>query len=424
MIVFYVLVSVMPFIQHPLWSYFVGDLTLFKVAGVVCLVYAAGYLVVRPSPPKLFRTPQAWWTVAFLLAGVASALTLSGSAPFGESPLLRSLSFLLLFVITQIVVDSTERLRWVLLVAIGSMGYASLHIFREWQKYGGFAAGYRPGWITGDPNYFSLSALFCISFAFYLIRPGQPRWERYFCLGSLGLTLLALTLASSRGGLLGLIVSSLLVAWRSRRRLKVLALVCVLLFPLMVISPSSPLTRLLAPDRSDQEATDQRLALWTAGLRMVQSNPLTGIGVGNFKSLVRRYAAPGERLELHAHNTYVQIVAEMGIPVFLLFLGAVIGAFLSAGHVYHTATGPGSLFVRRAAAGIQTGLLGFAVAAFFVSADYHRLFWLVIFLSACLPALARGRARGRPSRMTSRKETASWHAREQVLDRVEPRRQP
>ena len=80
------------------------------------------------------------------------------------------------------------------------------------------AEGYRPGWVTGDPNYYSVSALLCLPLAFYLLRTDQPRWERWFCLGSIGLILFGLILAASRGALIGLAAASLLAVGRSQHR--------------------------------------------------------------------------------------------------------------------------------------------------------------------------------------------------------------
>jgi len=409
MIAFYVLVSVMPFVQHPFWSYFVGDLTVVKITGVLCLMYAYGNFIARPSAPPFFRTWQARWAVVLCLIGMASYLTMGARVPFTLSPFMSYASFLSLFFIALIVVDSVQRLRWVLLVALGSVAYACLHILREWQKYGGFAAGYRPGWVTGDPNYFTLSALLCLPFAFYLLRPRQPRWERYFCLGCLGLMVIGITLASSRGGFLGLTAGVLLAAIRSRHRLKVLALALGLLLPIMVISPSSPVTRLLSPDHSDRESTELRTALWRAGLRMVDSSPLTGIGVGNFKPLVRRFSDPdGPHPELIAHNTYLGIAAEMGIPALLVFLGILVATFRSTEAARRAARACGHPFVERAAEAMQVGFLSYAVAIFFVSAEYHKLFWLLVFLSACLPVLARARLKApKTLRRASRSEDIS-----------------
>jgi len=396
MIAFYILVSVMPFIRHPFWSEFVGDLTVVKITGLLCFGYAAFYLGVRPSMPLFFRTWQVRWAVLLCLIGMVSYVTVGAAVPLELSPFLSYLSFLALFLITLILVDSLQRLRWVILVAVGSMGYASLHILREWQKYGAFEAGYRPGWVTGDPNYYSLSALLCLPFGYYLLRPRQPQWERYFCLTCLGLTVLGLTLASSRGGLLGLTASVLFAAWRSKHRLKVTAAAVAVLIPLMALSPSSPLTRLLSPDRSDQESTDSRLALWNAGLKMIGRYPLTGIGVGNFKPLVPKFLEPGQNIQFIAHNTYLGIGAELGLPALGVFLAIFMAVFRSTEAIRCSTRRTGPLLVQRTAEGLQVGLIGYAVAIFFVSAEYQKLFWLMIFLSGCLPALARKRGSVRP----------------------------
>jgi hypothetical protein len=48
-------------------------------------------------------------------------------------------------------------------------------------------------------------------------------------------------------------------------------------------------------------------------------------------------------------------------------------------------SGPPLLY--EAATGIQAGLIGFAVALFFVSGWFLKLFWLMVFLSMAAPAL-------------------------------------
>jgi O-antigen ligase len=389
MTVFYILVSVMPFVQHPFWSLFVGDLTMVKITGVGCLVYATVYFLSRSSPPTFFATVQARLAIIFVLIGIASFLAFGAPVPLAVSPMFSYLSFLGLFFITLTVVDSQRKLRFLLLVAVSSIGYASLHTLREWQK-AGFSADYRPGWVTGDPNYYSLSVLLCLPFAYYLLRPRQPRWERYLCMSCLGVTLLAFIAAASRGGLLGLVASGAIAAWRSPRRWRWrFVSVGLVLLPLMAVSPSSPVSRLFNPNWSDDYAANVRTALWSAGIRMAEANPLTGVGVGNFKAALRRYENPGDNLFNIAHNTYIEIAAEMGIPALALFLALLTATFLSMGRVRLAARRAGAPLIARAAEGIQVGLGGYAVAIFFVSAEYQKLFWFLLFLSMCLPALLR-----------------------------------
>lgn len=396
MILFYLLVSVMPFVRHPFWSIFIGSLTLVKVAGLLCVGYALFYASTRRSSPDYLRTWQARLAVTLCFIGMASYVVIGSRIPIEISPFLSYASFLAFFYITLNVVDSVRRLRWVLLVATGSMGYASLHVVREWQN-SGFDFGYRPGWVTGDPNYYTLSALLCLPLGFYLLRPRQPAWERYFCLVCLGLTLVGVALAASRGGLLGLAASVLVAAWRARHRVKVMGAAMALLVPLMILSPSSPVGRLLNPTFSDQHSADSRLILWSAGLKMVQASPILGVGVGNYKAALDRIQGPGYRVKFSvAHNTYIEIAAELGLPGLAVFLGIFVTTLWGLERVRRAARRGGSPLVGRAAEGIQVGLVGYAVAIVFVSAEYHKFFWLVVFLSACLPALNRPRGAARP----------------------------
>ena len=387
MIFFYLLVSVLPLMRHPIWSAFVGDLTVIKYVGVGSLAYAVFYLGARTWPPRFFASPQSRWFAALSVLAIASYA--AWGMPiyvFEASPWLSYVSFLLFFFITLTLVDSVRRLRTVLLVAIGSVGFASLHVIREWQKYGGFGT-YRPGYVTGDANYYSLSALLCVPLAFYLTFSRQRPWERWFCRICLALTILGLTAAASRGALLGLTAAMLFGCAVSRQRKRMLSLAALVLVPLLLVSPSSPLPRLLSPDHSDQESTDTRLALWRAGWRMVQAYPLTGVGLGNFKWVVNRYDAPDENLNNVAHNTYVEVAAEMGLPGLVLYVGLLVSTWRGLDRLRrHTRLAPADL-PHLTATALQAGLVAFAVTVVFVSATQQKLFWLAVFLSMCLPAL-------------------------------------
>ena len=385
MILFYLLVSVMPMIRHPLWSDLIGDITVIKYLGFVCAAYAVVYLGARGSAPNFLASAQARWFLALSALATVSYVLWAVPQPFEISPLMSYVSFLLFFFVTMVVVDSMDRFRWSMLVAIGSVAYASLHVLREWQKYGGMSFGYRPGWITGDPNYFSVSALLCLPLTFYMLRSKQARWERLFCQISLVLTIASLTLAGSRGAFLGLTAAAGFVVWKSEHRKRTLGYALAILVPLMVVTPSSPLDRLLNPTNSDIHSSDTRQFLWAAGVKMIEAYPITGIGLGNFKPFVDRFASPDLQGNFIAHNTYVEVTAEMGFPGILLFLAVIASTFLSLGRVIK-ATDKSSL-PHQASLGMQAGLCAFLVCAFFVSAEYQKLFWLLVFLSAALNAL-------------------------------------
>src|SRR5262249_51829207 len=161
-----------------------------KYLGLGCLLYALVYVGWRQAPLDLFATPQARWFVVLTGLSMASFQAMGPPMPLALSPLMVCLSFLVLFFVTGVTIDSIERLHHVLLVAVASMGLASLYVLREWQK-ADFSWLSRPGWVTGDPNYFTLSALLFLPVAFALIRREQSVLERALCTGTLLLTFLA-----------------------------------------------------------------------------------------------------------------------------------------------------------------------------------------------------------------------------------------
>jgi putative inorganic carbon (HCO3(-)) transporter len=389
MILFYLLVTVLPLTQHPVWSMFVGDLTIIKYLGLACVLYAAVELVTQRQSIDVFRAWQARLFVCFTILVTVSFVALSKPVPLEMSPLMSYLSLIILFFTTLVLVNSLRRLLWTLLAAIGGLAFASLYVLREFQKYYSPSNPIRPGYVVGDPNYFSVSALLCIPLAFALMNERRPRWMRSFAAVCLVLMILAVTVAASRGGFLGLIASVLFVLWRSRRRARNFAILACLIVPLSLVAPISPLARLLNPTYSDAEATESRYTLWTGGLRMIAENWLTGVGVGNFKALSTAYQPPGETVQAIAHNTYIQVTAELGIVGLLIFLSVPITAFASLEKTRTEALRLQSSLLYHSATGLQGGLVAYMVAAFFVSAEYQRLFWFMIFMSVSLSALTR-----------------------------------
>jgi putative inorganic carbon (HCO3(-)) transporter len=68
-----------------------------------------------------------------------------------------------------------------------------------------------------------------------------------------------------------------------------------------------------------------RLNYWAGTLRIIKNSPWTGVGLGNFNPILKsRYAHD------YAHNSYLQIWAEMGILGIASFLWLIVMVFKSA----------------------------------------------------------------------------------------------
>lgn len=386
MIFFYLLVAVMPLVNHPLWSHFVGELTMTKFVGVACLFYALGHCAVQRSVPNFFGSGVARLFLLFYFLAAFSYFWKGARLPWSTNTLTSYTSFLFLFFVTLAVVDSVARLRATLLVAIGSLAFASLYVIREWQQYHNLIAGFRPGYITGDPNYFTLSAVVCLPLAYYMMLQAEEWWGKAYCLGCLLVTLVAVMLAASRGGFLGLVTAVLFIVWRSPRRIRNLVVIAACLIPLLLFAPSSPVHRLFHPDYGDQEGEETRLELWTAGWQMIKQKPLTGVGLDNFKPLVTSYEGPNQSLEKIAHNTYIEVAAEMGIPSLLVFVGILLLVYCTLERVRMHPNRPP--FLLASATAMQAALVGSAIAIMFISCEKQKLLWFLVFMAPSLESLA------------------------------------
>ncbi|WNV88546.1 O-antigen ligase family protein [Umezawaea sp. Da 62-37] len=138
---------------------------------------------------------------------------------------------------------------------------------------------------------------------------------------------------------------------------------------------------------------DTRELRWQAAARILTEHPLLGVGPGGFR---QEYAGMSHNAEVDeqspvAHNMYLEVAAELGLPGFLLFAG-LIG----------TAVVAGERALRRGAdryevVAVQAGLLAVVVASTFLSEQYYLPLWLMIAV-ACAADLRTGSGIARPAR--------------------------
>jgi O-antigen ligase len=219
-----------------------------------------------------------------------------------------------------------------------------------------------------------------------------PRWRRPLGLAALA-TLLAITLTFSRAGIIAAVVALGLLALVSirrpgRRRLATLG-VAVLALPLALgwASAMDPGLdrRLLAG--FDESSVDQppRTLFWSTALEMFGRAPLLGVGPGNFRWLFASYSGlPTDNLGIHAHNQYLESLADTGGLGLLSFIALLIGVMrVGVDQVRH----PDADWPWRAA--LLASLAAWLVHA--ILDDFERFwptsvaFWLIVGLTLCLP---------------------------------------
>ena len=129
----------------------------------------------------------------------------------------------------------------------------------------------------------------------------------------------ALLLTKSIGAFISLFLGLLIYFYLSKKSGKRRI---IFLFGLLLIITFVSFSRLSTqtPHIHPVFSTVMRLAYWKDTLEIIRQSPFTGIGLGNFDLLQSRYA----------HNTYLQVWAEMGILGVISILWLVVALFKSA----------------------------------------------------------------------------------------------
>ncbi len=95
----------------------------------------------------------------------------------------------------------------------------------------------------------------------------------------------------------------------------------------------------------------------------------------------------GVELGFHVpHNTYLEVGVEVGLVGLALFLAIFFFTLLNLSRLSRAAKRCGDTFTYTFSTAIGNGVVGYAIAAFFVSGMHARVFWFSVFLSTCLPA--------------------------------------
>jgi O-antigen ligase len=269
------------------------------------------------------------------------------------------------------------------------------------------AGGYRAGYSSSyDPNDFAfvLIGLLPLVVTFGIVSRGVKRLL-YFAIASLVAVCILLT--QSRGGFIGLIVDVvamtflLPVARRGQLQFRastrgVIARAILLALIGAVIWQSLPgpaRARLgtiteLGSDYNSKVAEGGRLAIWSRNLPLIMNRPW-GYGAGSFEAVDGRLAGGQYRAP---HNTLLQVLIELGVPGFLLFIAVIVSSFRYLHVPQHSDRDKATIAddePRAFARGLAVGWLGLCLTGFFLSQLYSNVLWTFVTLSCAVGIVLR-----------------------------------
>ncbi|GAA1341793.1 O-antigen ligase family protein [Saccharothrix algeriensis] len=356
-----------------------------QLAKVAPALLTAVWLVARLRERRAPAPHPVHAVLALLLVVLLASAALHAGGPYAVDYLLRWLPFL---VVTVVLVDVASRevpLPALLWSAVAGAVVAALGALHSLVAEGRTRA-------TGpleDPNDLAYFLVAALPLLVALAGAGASR------LRALGLAAAALVLVAgaaatfSRGGALALAAA---LAWLVARRALPVRAAAVGVAAVLALGGGVLLLAGPALDRAVQEKThiagtnvDTRELRWQAAARMVAEHPVLGVGPGGFRG---GYAAASHDAEVDeqtpvAHNMYLEVAAELGLPGFGLFAGLLAVAAVASERVLRSGA-------RRPMAAVQASLVAVAVASTFLSQQYYLPLWSLVAVVAAADLRRRG----------------------------------
>jgi O-antigen ligase len=222
---------------------------------------------------------------------------------------------------------------------------------------------------------------------------------------AIGLVVLTLGFvwSGSRGGFIALAAVALFIVLRYsaiplRWRLGATALVAIV----VVATASDHYWEQMGTITSDSDynhtSESGRLPIWHRGIGYMMANPLLGVGPNNFPAAEGTLSALAERQQYGigvrwnaAHNSFVQIGAEVGLPGLALFVAVIASAFAALRRAGRAEAGLASSGARRPplTPALTASLIGFVVGAFFLSLAYSEMLYTLVALAVGLHKVTR-----------------------------------
>jgi hypothetical protein len=265
--------------------------------------------------------------------------------------------------------------------------------------------------VTGTPNYLGLSMQILLPFAVFWMYRQPTALGRIAGAAAVGALAGALVLSFTRGVMLTTIAITLpllvlKLGWRrtlpSIALLGVAAAVAVVAWAPLRARVFSTLVEVLSADPGT--AAGWRVAATPIGIQMFLDHFLTGVGIGQQRTLWRHYAptyifTPGAETQLPIHNAYLAIAIDLGVfgLILLLLLLALAWRRLRRLQAYFRSTAQPELLDITAAA--EVALVSYiASIAMYPGVENFRYFWVLLALVGALTRVCVDQgARARPT---------------------------
>lgn len=289
------------------------------------------------------------------------------------------LKVVLMFGLLIATLDSRARIYWMMRLVVLCGGWIALdsilkfkagELSEKSQRIAGTVGG-----MFSNPNDLATTfgMLLPLAVVLLVVSRGPSRVLYGFCIVLFGMATL---ITFSRGGFLSLVAVAGVMLWKFRRRHRAIPYVAAgmlvgVLFLGMPGGLGDRLWTIVKPDSDATGSAQERRDILKRGLLIAARHPITGIGLGTF-----HIQSINER---RAHNSYLEIAAELGLMGLLAYLVLLFNPLKALWKIEKETVGERD---RRSfenyvlSVGLQATLVAYYANSFFASIQYQ---WFVYY---------------------------------------------
>jgi putative inorganic carbon (hco3(-)) transporter len=288
----------------------------------------------------------------------------------------------LLYFVACLCINDGKRLKALVLGCVIAVGYLIYWANDQYLSGVQFGRIHGPIGLSGrgiyfDENAFGMLFVVGLPFLYYFGRSLEKKILRWALWLAVPFGWHAVFLTGSRGSLVGLIVTIVVAAFRSR--VKKTGVFVIGAFMIAFAWQAGDLMKGRAESIADYKtdhSASTRLEAWEAAIHMIIRHPLTGVGLGSFGPA---FPDNSESVPREAHNTFFQIGAESGVlggvMYMLLVSGCLTGLWRNGRRFSGTPKGEEERFLYFMNEAALVSLCGFVTCALFLSLHIYEMFY-------------------------------------------------
>lgn len=394
----YALAAYLPF-SRILPGDFGGALVSLNFTNILTIVALFAWMVsISISRREFYRgTPLDLLIIIFLILGCISVFRAEmhfGALYFDQLliALKRWMTPVLFFFICGGIIRSREEIKQTVIIVMIVMAVVASMAIKDYIDYGAAASSMESARIGGICEQSNMLAAFFVYYMFLFAGFLLVYWRKNIRYWALFIPFLAcfrgIQVTFSRGGYVAFAAGALAIAFFKSKMLFVAAtigLAFLIMHPAFL--PKGMTQRMSSTFRDDvvfasnvEDVVDKsalvRMEIWKGGMEMIKQYPMLGVGYGLFPIFLPLYAPTAGSMD--AHNEYILIAAEMGLPTLFIFLLIILIVFFATRKLYRISTDP---FIKAFALGFLGGLGGLVISNIFGgrldSQEVSSYFWIL-----------------------------------------------